>query len=88
MKVTLKSTNIENYPSIEKTILIIPRENEILISTEDGKEIAKLTVAIMDKDEFDPVNNGWKTVPSNSYFVTFHPVSAETHEASADVFLD
>ena len=84
MKVKLKSINTDHYSPIEKTLIFVPRENEVVIVTEDGKEIASLDICIMDKEV--ETNGVYKIEPSNSYWVQFKPKSCQTHEASADIF--
>ena len=67
MKATLKSVN---YKDIEKTLIIIPRYDEILITTECGKEIATLSIGIAEKDiEVSP--GEFKTEPSKDFYVAF-----------------
>jgi len=87
MKTTLKYPSTENHPAIEKTIILIPREEEILITTEDGIEIATLGIQIMHKD-IKGADGKYKTVPSKSFWLVFEPKSSETHPASADVFIE
>lgn len=82
MKIKLNSKNTEHYPSMEKTLILTVRKDEIIISTDTGEEIASLEIEIMDKD----VDN--KIVPSNSYFLIFNPVVSQTDKAVADVFLE
>jgi len=82
MRVKLKSKNTKYYPSIEKELIFISRENEIIISTKDGKEIATLDISIMDaKDENE------NRIPSNSYWLEFH-AKHQSIDNSADVFED
>lgn len=81
MKATLKSIN---RPEISKTIILILRENEVLITTEDGEAIGSLSVEIMDKD----VERNGKFIiePTESFWVIFNPVEAGTQKNCADVF--
>jgi len=85
MKVTLNSTNTEHYPSAEKTIILIPRKNEILITTEQGKEIASLSIQIMDKDISNEIEKN-KVGPSNSFWLTFSTKSSDVDPRCADVY--
>lgn len=85
MRVTLKSTNTKHYSAIEKTLIFTPREDEVMITTEDGKEVASLKVCIMDK-EIEVGDGKWKIEPSNSYWLEFHPVVSEVYPATADVY--
>lgn len=74
MKIDLLSTNTANYPAIKKSLLLIPREKELLITTKDGKAIASLSIQIMDREEHG------NTVPSNSFFLIFeaaHQISSQ-----------
>jgi hypothetical protein len=84
MKITLKSTNTEHYSSIAKTLIFIPRENEVLITTEDGKEIASLSIQIMDKED----EKTGKEIPSNSFWLQFHGKDTSTDRSMADVYLE
>lgn len=86
IKVELKSVNDRFYPSIKKTIVFTIRDDKVLISTEDGKEIANIVVNIMDKEVKD--GDKWDIAPSNSYWVVFNPISSQTHPSCADVFVD
>ena len=85
MKTTLKYPSTEHQ--IKKTIILIPRDEEIVITTEDGIEIATLSIQIMDKF-IKGADGKDKTVPSKSFWLTFNPKSSETHPASADVFIE
>lgn len=87
MKITLKSTNTEHYPAAEKTLIFIPREDEVVITTESGKEIASLRICIMDKETEDSPGK-WNIEPSDSYWLEFHPVKSDVYPASADVYME
>ena len=83
----MKSTLISNnYPKISKTIIIVPREKEILITTDDGIEIATLDICIMEKDE--KVGESFEVKPSESFWLRFNPKSSQTHKAAADVYIN
>lgn len=71
MKVTLTS---KNYKDIKKSLILIPRGDEILIATECGKEIATLSIDIADKDV--RVSTGeFKTEPTKDFYLVYN-----THE--------
>ena len=81
MKVTLETESCGQ--TIKKTLIFIPRKDEVLVTTEDGKEIASLDICIMEKD--DEHNN---RVPTNSFWLQFHPVEPQPMNNVADVWLD
>lgn len=81
MQVSIKS---KNYPEISKEMLIIQRDNEILITTPDGEEIGSLVVEIMVKE--DP-NDYKKVIPSENWWLSFLPKSATCCKSAADVFV-
>jgi hypothetical protein len=91
MKMSIKSTN---YPEISKNLLFIERKNEILISTEDGNEIAVLKVEIMDKEvesvetESGSSKSKWIRLPTKSWCLTFCPKVYHTCRDSADVIVE
>lgn len=62
MKVKLKNT-FKKYGDHSYTLLLTPRENEILISTEDGDEIASINVDTMVDSNDSPTG----------FFVSFQP---------------
>lgn len=84
MKATLQSLN---YPDINKHLIFIQRKDEILITTDDGKEIGSLVVEIMDKTVQNDLGK-FDTVASNSFWLTFRPQQALTQKNSADVYLE
>jgi len=53
----------QNYPKKNHSIIIIQRENEILLVTPRGKPIASLTVTTAEKDD----------LPSDDFFLQFKP---------------
>lgn len=81
-----------NYHAIKHDIILIQRHHEIIVARADGQEIASLTVETMERDILSDVdaegNLRWKTVPTQSFWLRFHPVSAETGRDSADVNLN
>lgn len=84
MKIELNSGN---YPNISKTLLFIIRRDEILISSDDGVEIASLKVEIMNETTEIKDSKKWKDGPTENFWVSFRPVSSLTHQQFADCFV-
>lgn len=80
-----------NYPQVQHEVILIRRKNEIIIARTDGQEIASLSVETMERDILEEVdaegNQRWRTVPTQSFWLRFHPVSAQTGKDLADVCL-
>lgn len=81
MKIKLNSVN---RPTISKTLLLTTRNDEILISSEDGIEIASLSVEIMDKETESLDSKKWEASPTENFWIRFHPVSSVTDKQYAD----
>lgn len=78
MKATLKSVN---YPNISKTLNFIVRDDEVVITTDDGMEIASLEIGIVVKQS---INN--EETPTDSYWLKFNPVKSSFADC-ADVYI-
>jgi hypothetical protein len=61
-----------NYPEIDHPIVMVKRDNEIIIALPDGEEIASLTVCTMEKDEKQP-DGKFKDVPTKNFWLMFTP---------------
>lgn len=71
-----------NHPKINHEIVLVYRDEEIIISLPNGKEIATLTIETMeDHSEEEPK-------PTKNFWVKFNPKRAETNKFSADVWVD
>jgi len=82
MKILLKNSNSSPHYKIGEFIynlIFILRDNELIITTENGKEIASLRIEVMECDD---------KKPTKSFWLRFCPVMAETCKDSADVFLE
>jgi len=80
-----------NNPNIFHELLLIPRYDEIIIATPEGKEIASLSLEAMDRDIIDDahrtdLSKKWLTVQTKSFWLKFNPVRAETGNDIADVY--
>ena len=69
MQVTLQATNHDR----QHTFNLVVRDNEILLTTPDGAEIASLSVQTMETDVL--VDEKYKTVPTDNFFICFRDVS-------------
>lgn len=65
----MKSTN---YPEIDHPLVMVKRDNEIIIALPTGEEIASLEVVTMEKDEKQP-DGKFKNVPTKSFWLQFIP---------------
>jgi len=88
-----------NYPEISHELLFIQRDDEIVITTIDGQEIASLSLETMERSilderprigrdgslESDPPKK-WRTVPTKGFWLRFNAVHSETCREMADVY--
>ena len=71
-----------NYKGIEHPVIIIPRDDEILIATPEGQEIASLKVETMETD-VEEDGDGWTTKATQNYWLVFHPKSSSASTGNA-----
>lgn len=66
----------KNHPNIGHALLVIQRENEILIvSKETGREIATLDIDMMDDEHGKPTKSFW---------LRFNPLNSALNKNMAD----
>jgi hypothetical protein len=75
-----------NYPEISHEILLIQRDDEIIIALPNGKEIANITVCTMETDILN--GNEYKTVPTKNFWVCFNPKEYSTGKDLAEAVVD
>jgi len=93
MNIKMKSTN---HPKFEHEITLVPRDNEILIITPDGREIATLSVQTMEADfkVKSPVADEtgrvreWETHPTNNFWVCFKAKNRSSCREAAEVYIE
>lgn len=90
MRVKLTNINIkEGKKEIE--LIFVPRKDEIIIATVDGKEIASLSICMMNKDVEYTDKDGtkkWKKINSNNYWLQFNPIESQSSKDLADVYIN
>lgn len=90
MRVKLTNTNVkEGKKEIE--LIFVPRKDEIIIATVDGKEIASLSICMMNKDVEYADKDGtkkWKKINSNNYWLQFNPIESQSSKDLADVYIN
>lgn len=79
-----------NYSEINHEIVVIQRDNKIVITLPDGKEIATLTVDTIETDIEEPCDGEykWKTVPNAPhFFLCFNAKSAPFEKDMAEAIV-